>query len=136
VGGQSLMAEPDDELQSWFSGLSFKLKRELATALKEQADELAAAIKAEAPVVSGTLRDSVKVRRRRNELELEVVAGGQSTSKEIRKGAGVDYDYALAVEYGTTARPAEPFFYNTARERMPEIQENIEQAVADVLAKA
>ncbi|UGX98232.1 HK97 gp10 family phage protein [Bradyrhizobium barranii subsp. barranii] len=130
------MAEPDDELQSWFSGLSFKLKRELAGKLKEQADELASAIKAEAPVVSGTLRDSVKVRRRRNELELEVVAGGETTSKEIRAGAGVDYDYALAIEYGTTERPAEPFFYNTARKLMPEIQENIEQAVADVLAKA
>lgn len=130
------MAEPDDELQSWFSGLPFKLKRELAAKLKEQADELADAIKAEAPVVSGTLRDSVKVRRRRNELELEVVAGGQATSKEIRKGAGVDYDYALAVEYGTTERPAEPFFYNTARQMMPDIQENIEQAVADVLDKA
>jgi HK97 gp10 family phage protein len=130
------MAAPDDELQSWFSGLPFKLKRELAGTLKEQADELAAAIKAEAPVVSGTLRDSVKVRRRRNELELEVVAGGEATSKEIRAGAGVDYDYALAVEYGTTTRPAEPFFYNTARKLMPEIQENIEQAVSDVLDKA
>ncbi|MBR0881847.1 HK97 gp10 family phage protein [Bradyrhizobium japonicum] len=130
------MSEPDDELQSWFSGLSYKLKRELAGKLKEQADELASAIKAEAPVVSGTLRDSVKVRRRRNELELEVVAGGETTSKEIRAGAGVDYDYALAIEYGTTERPAEPFFYNTARKLMPDIQENIEQAVADVLAKA
>lgn len=130
------MASPDDELQSWFSGLSFKLKRELAGKLKQQADELAAAIKAEAPVETGTLRDSVKVRRRRNELELDVVAGGQATSKEIRAGAGVDYDYALAIEFGTTARPAEPFFYNTARELMPEIRENIEQAVADVLDKA
>jgi hypothetical protein len=53
-----------------------------------------------------------------------------------RCGAGVDYDYALAVEYGTTTRPAEPFFYNTARKLMPEIQENIEQAVSDVLDKA
>lgn len=130
------MSEPDDELQSWFSGLSYKLKRELAAKLKEQADELAGAIKAEAPVVSGALRDSVKVRRRRNELELEVVAGGETTSKEIRTGAGVDYDYALAIEYGTTERPAEPFFYNTARKLMTDIQENIEQAVADVLAKA
>lgn len=130
------MAEPDDELQSWFSGLSFKLKRELATKLKAQADELAGAIKAEAPVATGKLRDSVKVRRRRNELELEVIAGGEATSVEIRKGSGEDYDYALAIEYGTTGRPAEPFFYNTARERMPEIREAIEQAVADVLAKA
>lgn len=130
------MAEPDDDVQSWFDGLSYKLKRELAGKLKEQADDLAAAIKAEAPVATGALRDSVKVRRRRGELELEVTAGGETTSKEIRKGSGEEFDYALALEYGTVNEPAQPFFYNTARELMPDIQDNIAQAVADVLAKA
>lgn len=130
------MAEADDDVQSWFDGLSFKLKRELATAIKAEADGLADAIKAEAPVLSGTLRDSVKVRRKRNELDLEVTAGGDTTTKEIRSGSGESYDYALALEYGVVGRPAEPFFYNTARDRMPEIRENIEQAVAEVVAKA
>ena len=130
------MAEPDDDVQSWLSGLSFKLKRELAGKIKQEADGLASAIKAKAPVKTGKLRDSVKVRRRRNELELEVIAGGEATSVEVRKGSGEDYDYALAVEYGTTAAPAQPFFYNTARGLMPDIRENIEQAVADVIAKA
>lgn len=126
----------DDEVQSYLRGLSFKLRRELATKIKEEAGGLADAIKAEAPVDSGALRDSVKVRRKRNELDLEVTAGGDATTKEIRAGSGEPYDYALAVEYGTTARAAEPFFYNTARQRMPEIQENIQQAVEDVLSKA
>lgn len=153
-----MSGEPDDEVQSWLSGLSFKLKRELAGAIKDQADELADAIKAEAPVASGALRDSVKVKRRRGELDLEVIAGGEATTryydrstgyerevvidgggnKGIAKkegGAGVGYDYALANEFGRSGEPAQPFFYNTARARMPEIRENIEQAVADVLAK-
>lgn len=130
------MAEPDDEVQSWFSGLSYKLKRELAGRIKEQADDLASAIKAEAPVKSGRLRDSVRVRRRRGELELEVIAGGEATSVEIREGSATDYDYAIANEFGTVNAPAQPFFYNTARERLPGIQEEIEQAVADVVSKA
>lgn len=153
------MADPDDEVQDWFSGLSYKLKRELAGRIKQQADDLASAIRAEAPVVSGALRDSVKVRRKRGELELEVTAGGEATTRfydrdtgYVREvvidgrsnegiakqvgGAGVAYDYALASEFGTINAPAQPFFYNTAREHLPEIREEIEQAVADVIAKA
>lgn len=130
------MAEPDDEVQSWLADLPFKLKRELAGRIKEQAEILADAIRAETPVRTGRLRASVKVRRKRNELDLEVTAGGEATSVELRKGSGEAYDYALALEYGTADMPAQPFFYNTARELMPEIQENIEQAVADVLDKA
>lgn len=127
--------DPDDEVQGWFDGLSYKLKRELAAKIKEQADDLASAIKEAAPVKTGALRDSVKVRRKRNDLDLEVTAGGDTTTKEVRKGGG-DYDYALATEYGTVNETAQPFFYNTARELMPDIQQNIEDAVADVLSKA
>lgn len=127
------MAEPDDEVQSWFSGLSFKLKREIATKIKEEADGLASEIKAAAPRKTGTLAESVKVRRKRNELELEVTAGGETTTD---KTGGHQYDYALANEFGTTKMPAQPFFWNTYRERAAEIRQNIEDAVSEVLDKA
>jgi HK97 gp10 family phage protein len=130
------MASPDDDLQKYLGDLPVKLKRELVAAIKEQADGLADAIRAEAPVKTGALRDSVKVRRKRGDLDLEVTAGGDTTTKEIRAGSAENYDYALAAEYGTVNEPAQPFFYNTARERMPDIQEAIQQAVEDVLAKA
>lgn len=149
----------DDDVQKYLGDLPFKLKRELATVIKAEADGLAEAIRAEAPVLTGALRDSVKVRRKRSELSLEVTAGGDATTRQYDRstgyeravvvdgrsnkgiakaadGAGVSYDYSLAIEYGTLEHPAEPFFYNTARERMPEIQQHIEQAVEDVLAKA
>lgn len=151
--------EPDDEVQRYLGDLSFKLKRELAGKIKEQADDLASAIKAAAPVNTGALRDSVKVRRKRNELDLEVTAGGDATTRFYDRstgyerevvidgranegiakqegGAGVSYDYSRALEYGTVNEPAQPFFFNTAREMLPEIQQNIEDAVADVLSKA
>lgn len=134
------MAEPDDELQSFFDSLSYKLKRELATTIKEQADGLRDAIEAaiveEDLVLTGTLRETVKVRRKRNELDLEVTAGGDATTREITKGSGVAFDYALAPEYGTVNQPAQPYFYSTARRLLPEIQQTIEDKVQDVISRS
>lgn len=147
----------DGDLQSFqkqIGQLPFKVKRQLATAIGQEAERLAAAIKAKAPVRTGALRNSVKVRRRRNDLDLEVVAGGDATTKyydrstgyqrEVvidgrsnegiaRGGKGVSYDYARAVEFGTVEHPAEPFFYNTARAMEQEIHDNIQDAVAEAL---
>lgn len=127
------MASPDDEVQDWFSGLSFKVKKRLAQTIKDEADKLAFAIKAKAPVKSGALRDSVIVRRKKSDVDLEVTAGGDSTVRQIRSGSGVSYDYANAVEFGTTKMNAEPFFYATYRAMAPEIRETIEQAIQDAL---
>mgnify|MGYP000255182256 CR=1 FL=1 len=127
------MAKEDDEFERAIGQLSFKLRRQIAEAIKAEADRLADAIKAAAPVKTGKLRDSVKVRRTRNELTLYVTAGGDDTTKEVRSGSGVEYDYALATEYGTSKENAQPFFYPTARELEPSIRENIEQAVSEAL---
>jgi HK97 gp10 family phage protein len=127
------MAKEDDEFERQIGQLSFKLRRQIAEAIKAEADRLADAIKAAAPVKTGKLRDSVKVRRTRNELTLYVTAGGDDTTKEVRSGSGVEYDYALATEYGTSKENAQPFFYPTARELEPSIRENIEQAVSEAL---
>lgn len=124
------MARPDAELQDWFSGLSFKVKKQLARDIRNEADRLAAAIKAAAPVASGALRDSVQVRRKKSDVDLEVTAGGDATTKEIREGSGVAYDYARAVEFGTVDSPAQPFFFNTYRQMAPEIRRNLDDAIA------
>ncbi|MDB5630431.1 MAG: phage protein gp10 family [Tardiphaga sp.] len=123
----------DDELQRYLRDASIKVKRKLATAIKAEADKLADAIRTAAPVATGKLRDSVKVRRRKNDLDLVVSAGGEDTTTDIRAGSGKPYDYALAVEFGTRKRPAQPFFYNTARVMQDEITENIQAAVAEAL---
>lgn len=123
------MSGPDDDVQRWFASLSYKVKRDLAQTIKDEADGLADAIKAAAPVKSGALRDSIKVRRKKNDLDLEVTAGGDATVKEVRTGSGVEYDYAMATEFGTSKEEAQPFFYPTYRERAPQIRENIEAAV-------
>jgi HK97 gp10 family phage protein len=126
-------ASPDNDVQGWLDGLSFKVKKKLAQTIKEQADGLADAIKAAAPVKSGTLRDSVQVRRGKNSADLVVTAGGDATTKEVRSGSGVAYDYALATEFGTSKEEAEPFFYPTYRERADDIRQAIEGAVDEAV---
>jgi HK97 gp10 family phage protein len=124
----------DDELQRYFSDLPFKVKRRVAAVVKAEADKLSTAIKAKAPRgATGNLAASVQVHRK-SEIELEVTAGGDLTTKEIRKGSGETYDYARAVEFGSTASPAQPFFFNTYREMAPEIREAIDDAVSDAFS--
>jgi HK97 gp10 family phage protein len=127
------MSRADDDVQNWLDGLSFKAKRKLATTIRDEADKLASAIKQAAPVKTGALRDSVQVRRRKNDLDIEVTAGGDATTREVRTGSGVSYDYARAVEFGRADAPAEPFFFSTYREMAPEIRQNIESAIEEAL---
>lgn len=132
------MASPDAELQRALGDLPFRVRRQLVEAIREQADGLAEAIKAEAPVKTGALRDSVQVRRGRKTLELVVTAGGEATTKPVKtstygEGGAYDYDYALALEYGTVAKGPQPFFYPVVREREADIRAAIEAAVADAM---
>lgn len=152
------MADDNAELDRYLNGLSFKVKRELVTAIRQEADRLADAVKAAAPVKTGALRDSVRVRRTRNDLTLYVTAGGDATTRNYDRstgyereviidgrsnkgiakqadGAGVSYDYSLAVEYGATDHPAEPFFYPTVRAMEDSINANIQAAVERALSE-
>lgn len=127
------MAEPDDELQKWFRDVPFKLKRELAQTIQDEAEELRDAIAEAAPVASGKLKESVRVTRGRNTLQLFVDAGGDLTTKEVRAGSGTSYDYALAQEFGNEHQAANPFFYSTYFERRDAIRQRISDKVAEIL---
>lgn len=122
-----------NELQDWLRQAPFKAKRELAEKIQAQADRLADAIRQAAPVKTGKLRDSIKVRRTRNELKFYVTAGGTETTTEVRKGSGISTDYVLHVEYGTSKMSPRPFFYPTARALEADIQQQLEKAVAEAL---
>lgn len=126
------MAEYINSFSKQIGALPIRLRRQLASAIKDEADRLATAIKAAAPVRTGALRDSVKVRRTKHDLTLEVTAGGDSTTHGDR-GPGGEADYAVFTEYGTRHSPAHPFFYPTARVMQAEINANIQKAVSDAL---
>lgn len=148
----------EKEVNSWFKQLPGKLQRELARDLQQIASNLSNDIKAAAPVKTGALRDSVRVRRGRKTLEYFVEAGGPTTTREYvgsakyqrevsigskdtqgiarGGGSGKAYDYALGVEFGNKHVPAQPFFYTTYRQRQNQVREEIEQAVFRAVSRA
>lgn len=127
------MASYDDEIDDWFDSLSFKAKKGLAKAIREQADKVADAIKAAAPVKTGNLRDSVKVRRKKSDLSLEVTVGDITTVRGERGPKG-EANYAIFVEYGTKNMPAHPFAHSTYRAMQNDVNDAINDAIEEAVS--
>lgn len=104
------------EINKRLRALPDKMRAAMREALHKGADELVATQKHLAPVgPTGNLRESIRKEQGEHELEVLVVAGGEKTTREVRKGSGKPYDYALAQEFGTVEQPAQPFFYGPFR---------------------
>lgn len=127
-----------DDLETYLNALPDRIVEQLSTVIQEQAEALSAAQKAALQSLEDTdathaLEDSCTVVAGENDLEFIVQAGGPATTKEIRDGSGVPYDYAEAFEFGTSRQEARPFFWPTYRARKPEIEQNIHDAVSEAL---
>lgn len=126
-----------DELDSYLRNSPDRIRAELSGVVQEQAqmlsDAQAAALLSmeEAPEETGNLHASCQVVPGADDLEFIVQAGGELTTKEVREGSGVAYDYAEAFEYGTLRQHARPFFWSTYREK----REGIEQAIRDAVER-
>jgi HK97 gp10 family phage protein len=136
-----LMADDNQDLQDYLNGLPDKLIEPLAAVIREQAELLSQAqndaLQAlEQSDETGKLADSCVVVNGATYLEVFVQAGGDATTKDVREGSGVDYDYALGFEFGTSHQPARPFFYPTYHALQSEMQEAITNAVNEVLDNA
>jgi HK97 gp10 family phage protein len=120
-----------------FRALTRKLQQEVVVAatagLNEGADQLVSLMKVAAPVgETGHLRESIRKEPGRDVLQVKVKAGGPLTTKEVRKGSGVPYDYARADEFGTQKDPAHPFFWPSYHL----MKKSIRAAVRKTIAKA
>jgi HK97 gp10 family phage protein len=127
------MSDPDADLQKYFDALPDKVREKLAGKIGAIAEDLAEDIRSAAPQDSGRLRESVRVEDGRDELDKIVKAGGPLTTKEVRNGSGIAYDHALAIEFGTSKMPAQPFFWPTVRRRARDVHDQIEAAVKEAL---
>ncbi|WP_407192520.1 hypothetical protein [Bradyrhizobium sp. STM 3566] len=131
------MADNDD-LDAYLQSLPDQLTEHLSDVLREQAFRLSDAQRAalrglEQSAETGALEASCTVAPGENQLEYLVQAGGDMTTKPVREGSGVEYDYALAFEFGTSRQPARPFFYNTYEAMRDDMQQAINDAVSEVL---
>jgi HK97 gp10 family phage protein len=135
------MADDDQELQDYLNGLPDKLLQPLAAVIREQAQMLSDAQRSalqslEQSDETGDLEASCTVVEGETDLEVLVQAGGDLTTKEVREGNGVSYDYAEAFEFGTSRQPAQPFFYPTYHAIRDDMQQAIDDAVNEVLDNA
>jgi HK97 gp10 family phage protein len=135
------MADDNQELQDYLQGLPDKLREKLATVILEQAQMLSDAQRSalqslEQTSDTGDLEESCTVVEGDHDLEVFVQAGGALTTKEVREGSGVSYDYAEAFEFGTSRQSAHPFFYSTYHAMRDDMQQAITDAVNEVLDNA
>lgn len=127
-----------DDLDAYLNSLPDKIREQLSSVLREQAFRLSDAQREalrtlEDSPETGALEASCTVAPGANELEYLVQAGGDMTTKEVRGGSGVEYDYAEAFEFGTSHQPARPFFFSTYRELKDKMQDAINEAINEVL---
>lgn len=101
--------------------------------LLRQAETLAGAMRAAAPKRSGHLAASIRIDEsgldNRDVMSVSILAGGELTTREVRQGSGVAYDYARATEFGTQKERAEPFFFSTYRAMKRRIRSAIAKAM-------
>jgi len=80
------------------------------------AAELVADQKSFVPVDDGDLRDSIgRSPLSSGRIGQVVFAGGPTTTRPVRSGVSVTYDYALAQEFGRFGQHPNPFFYPAYR---------------------
>lgn len=95
--------------------------------IQGEAQTLAAAMrqKANEHRKSGKTVASIEVHATDRPGRVRITAGGDLTTKEVRGGSGVAYDYTRAEEFGTVDTDAVPFFYNTYRARKRGIKQRV-----------
>ncbi len=112
------MADNNQELKAYLEALPDQLREQLSDVLREQAFRLSDAQRAalqglEHDPETGALEASCTVAPGADDLEYIVQAGGDMTTKTVREGSGVPYDYSEAFEFGTRHQEARPFFWPT-----------------------
>jgi HK97 gp10 family phage protein len=135
------MADDNQNLENYLDSLPDKIREPLAAVIHEQAQSLSDAQRAalqglEQSDETGDLEASCVVTDGDTDLEVFVEAGGDLTTKEVREGSGVSYDYAEAFEFGTSHQPARPFFYSTYNAMRDDMQANITDALNEVIHNA
>ena len=117
-----------DQLKRKLAALPQQTRRDLREALDKGADELVALQKNLVPIDSGDLRDSIRKEAGNHDLQVRVVAGGETTTKPVREGQEQSFDYALGVEFGTSDAEAQPFFFPAYRALRRRIRSRISRA--------
>lgn len=121
------------------AGLALQFARAYRTAGKvaraaadKTTDKMVRDIQAGVPVDRGALRDSVR-KERVSKKTIMVRAGGTPETMHPY-GGGSTFDEAVAVEFGTTKMPAQPFFYPVVNRAKESLAKDIGRDVDDAMS--
>jgi HK97 gp10 family phage protein len=87
------------------------VKAAAMNSLVRQGELLMTAMRGAVPVEHGALRNSIRMEVDDSIFRITVMAGGKATTRPVRAGTTVTFDYALAQEYGTERMKENPFFW-------------------------
>jgi HK97 gp10 family phage protein len=87
---------------------------------------------------TGTAESTIHAERgsNPNKISVTIKAGGAATTKQVRQGSGVAFDYATAIEWGTHHQAAQPFFFSTYNAHKRQAKEHIAAGIKGALGKA
>lgn len=108
--------------QAWSALLKFSVKIHTAMILAAPRDD-------------GNLQRSIVRVLDPTRLRVTLKAGGALTTRQVRAGASVSYDYAMAQEFGTVDMAAQPFFWPTWRAHRDQMRRGVKKAIKDAIAK-
>lgn len=113
-----------DAILSKLNNIDESSVKELVTGIARASDLVTSDAKANAPVRTGHLRDSIQS------------MGTTVSSDEVTGGVETDCDYAEFVELGTSKMAAEPFMYPAAATNKQKVQDIISVAVEKAIKEA
>jgi HK97 gp10 family phage protein len=114
-------------------------RSELQAEMNIAAAEIVALQKALAAsnVDSGSLQMSIRMEPfSRGGVGVLIKAGGPLTTRPVRAGQSVMYDYAMANELGTQEMLAQPFFYPAARRKKRAVNRRSAKALRKAVGMA
>jgi len=127
-----------DQFEQLMRNIPKAVAEELVGTMTAAATQLAGAMKSAVPHgVDGRneLTESIQQRPGSHPLQVKVTAGGELTTRSVRRGASVTYDYALANEYGTRKMTAQPFFWPTYRLLKRRIRAQVQRGMKKGISK-
>jgi HK97 gp10 family phage protein len=111
-----------------------KVREAAQRKIDENAAELVSLQKSLAPEDQGELVASIRYHPYASGLIGGLVlAGGEKTTRPVRNGVSVSFDYALAQEFGTEDLPPSPFFYPPYRINRRKYSSRVTRAISKAI---
>ena len=123
VNGKSVHDEDLDQIFERLAKWGNEVVNVNEEALTEALEIICAAAKQNAPVDTGTLRDSIRIRKRRR-------------GNTVMGTVGSSLDYAPPIEFGTSKMEAQPYLYPAIKNNRARVREIFAKKQRELLKRS